>query len=94
MYSSMHAKAPPPDEESTEKTPADAETVDGENADNPTCLVPKSMLGGARKGDTITMRIVADHGDECELAYQGGETESKPKEDYERELDDLDSGKD
>lgn len=84
LYSTESPSKPAPKEEGS---------VDEENAESPTAIVPKSVLGeGTKVGDVCEMRVVADHGDEMEMEYV-----SEPKEEStetqspDEELDSMDS---
>lgn len=78
--------------ESPPASKAPKPSVDEENAESPTALVPKSCLGdGVKVGDTVSMRVVADHGDECEVEMTSGETENEPAKSPEQELDEMDT---
>lgn len=49
------------------------ESVDEENAENPTALIPLSALGkGAKEGDTITLKVKKIEGDEAIVELEGG----------------------
>ncbi len=38
-----------------------------------TTMIPKSMCPGMEVGDKLEMRIVAEHGDEYSVAYEGSD---------------------
>lgn len=66
-------QAPPPDETDSEA---------------PSALLPKSLVGDdAQVGQTITLKVVAIHGDEVSVAAAGEETEPKTIDKAESELD-------
>ena len=52
-------------------------TIDEEEENPQTALLPKSVCGDAsyKEGDTITLRIVKDHGDEYEVEHSEPEEE-------------------
>lgn len=61
--------------ETTEETPP--ESIDEEEAANPTALLPTSALGkGAKVGDTITIKVVKIYDEEAEVQISSGK--SKP----------------
>jgi len=63
-YSDAPAQAPAP-------APSDGGDPDEGGEDSQTGLLPKAVLGGKelKPGDTCTLEIVADHGDEYEVRY-------------------------
>jgi len=62
--------------ETTEETP---ESVDEEEAANPTALIPTSALGkNAKIGDTVTLKIVKLYDDEAEVEITTGKTKTEP----------------
>lgn len=70
------------------------ESVDEEADSEPTALIPKSALSGynCKEGDTITMKIVKDYGDEYEVVPTKGMAETKPRKSMMQESnDELDS---
>lgn len=82
------SESPPP----RGKGPPPKPSVDEEAAESPTALVPKSCLGdGVKVGDTVSMRVVADHGDECEVSMTSNETEEEPAKSPDEELDEMDT---
>lgn len=71
-------------------------TIDEEEAENPTALLPMKALGsGVKEGDTVTVRVVKLYGDEAEVEVVQGETEM-PEEgemmEENAELDSMDKG--
>lgn len=65
-------------DESSSDSKSDAESsVDEEAAENPTALLPVSSLGGAKVGDTVTVKIVKLHGDEAEVKISSSDNESE-----------------
>lgn len=66
-------------------------SVDDKNAENPTGLIPKTLLGGKKfnVGDEVVLEIVADHGEEVEVQYaqekpgEEGKTETESADDSE-----------
>lgn len=78
-------------ETDTEKTP---ESVDEENAESPTALIPTSALGGkAKPGDTVTLRIVKVHDGEAEVEITSGKTSKPETKTADEELDMMAAGK-
>jgi hypothetical protein len=65
--------------ESVETTETETETVDEEADEQPSALLPKSALAGMslKEGETITLKVVKDYGDEIEVSPVSGP--SKPK---------------
>lgn len=78
LYPSETAAAETPPESDTE-TPA-SDSVDEETEEAPSALLPKSAFGDGelKEGQTITLRVVKDYGDEVEVCACGGDT-PKPK---------------
>lgn len=81
---------------SDEESPAqgDSKSVDDQNSEQPTGLIPKSLLAGKKfnPGDEVVLKIVADHGDEIEVEYapakpgdESSETETEQSPDSELE---------
>lgn len=74
-------------------------SVDEQEAEEPTALLPKSILAGKKfdPGDEVVLKIVAMHGDEVEVEYateKPGEEdhdESKPHDDMDGELSSMNS---
>jgi hypothetical protein len=70
------------------------ESVDQENEENAeTALVPMKILQGkssepVKEGDTCTLKVVAVHGEECEVAFSESETGEKTAD---SEIDEMDS---
>lgn len=70
------------------------ESVDQEEAENAdTALVPMKILQGkgaapVKEGDTCTLKVMAVHGDECEVAYSESETGEKSAD---SEIDEMDN---
>lgn len=64
-----------PDAETEAEEP---ESVDEESESEPTALLPKSAFGGKvpKAGQTVTLRIVKDYGDEVEVCPCKGEQKS------------------
>ncbi len=81
-----------PAEEKGETT----DSIDEEEAENPTALIPMSALGdNAKEGDVITMRVKKVYGDEVEVSISSSK-DSKPKKESQspdEELDSMDSMK-
>ncbi len=48
-----------------------AKTVDEQEQEPQTALLPKSILGGKtfKEGEEVVLKIVKDHGDEIEVSY-------------------------
>lgn len=64
--------------ETTEETP---ESIDEEEAANPTALIPTSALGKSAKiGDTITLKVVKIYDDEAEVRISSGKTKTTTEE--------------
>jgi len=85
------------DDSASDKTEKETpESVDEEESQNPTALIPTSALGGnAKQGDTITMRVVKVHGEEVEVEISSSSSK-KTKNDSmtpSEELDEMDSMK-
>jgi hypothetical protein len=52
------------------------ESVDEENAENPTALIPLSALGkGAKEGDSITLKVKKIEGEEAVVEIAAGKSE-------------------
>lgn len=74
------------------------ESIDEEEADNPTALLPVSSLGGNVKvGDSVTVRVVKVYDDEAEVEITSGNTKpAKPGPTSEmsanEELDSMNEG--
>lgn len=70
------------------------DSVDEENAEHPTALLPKSAFGPKCKpGDSVTMKVIKDHGDEVEVELtSASEDDENPTEskDANDELDSMD----
>lgn len=72
---SYSAPVTPPEQEAAPSKPS----VDDENAMSDTALVPNKILSPdgepLKEGEEIVVRIVKNHGDECEIEYapKGGE---------------------
>lgn len=89
---------------SPEKPAEPQESVDQEEAEGVTAVVPNKLLSPEGEplnpGDEIVVRVVKNYGDETEIEYaphkggeeEGeGETETEPKaDDYESELSAMD----
>lgn len=68
--------------------PAGAPKAEGEDApkssdsdSQKTSILPKSFFGGEVKpGDTCTVRVTAVHEDDCEVQYEGSESEKPDDE--------------
>lgn len=56
------------------------ESVDEESESEPTALLPKSAFGGKtpKEGETVTLRVVKDYGDEVEVCPCAEEKPMKP----------------
>ena len=76
-----------------EENPAEdkTESIDEENAENPTALIPTSALGGSAKvGDSVTLKVVALHDDEAEVEIASGKKgESKEEGSADDELESM-----
>jgi len=73
--------------ETTEETP---ESVDEEEAANPTALLPTSALGkNAKVGDSITVKVVKIYGDEVEVSISSSEKDSSLSKTADEELDSM-----
>lgn len=74
LYPSSESTAKPDTEMETESETESPESVDEEADSEPSALVPKSALAGCncKEGQTITMKVVKDYGDEVELAPVSG----------------------
>lgn len=86
----------PATEETTEETVSEGGeelSVDEEEAENPTALLPRAALGkGAKIGDTVTLKVVAIHGDdEIEVALSQGKRETKEPKTANAEIDEMDA---
>jgi len=68
------------------------ETVDEETeaTASSTALVPKSMCKGCKVGETMQMRVVADHGDEVELECCSDSEDSEEEMSDDEEIDAMD----
>ncbi len=75
-------------------------SVDEQESESPTALIPKSILGGKKfePGEEVVLKIVADHGEEMEVEYateKPGEKEEpmkeKPAPDMDGELASMNS---
>ena len=69
-------------EETSETVTAEAtpDSIDEEEAANPTALIPTSALGGKVKaGDTVTIRVVKIYDDEAEVEISSASEKSKPE---------------
>jgi len=72
MDDSLYAGDGAEKETSAEETP---ESVDEENAENPTALIPLSALGkGAKIGDTISLKVTKIEGEEAVVEIAAGES--------------------
>lgn len=58
-------------EDSAAPTKAPPKSIDEQEAESPTALIPKSLLAGKKfnPGDEIMLQIVAEHGEEVEVKY-------------------------
>jgi hypothetical protein len=58
---------------------APPKSIDEQEAEAPTALIPKSLLAGKKfnPGDEVVLQIVAEHGEEVEVKY----APEKPEED-------------
>lgn len=67
------------------------ESIDEENAENPTALIPTSALGGkAKVGDSVMLKVVAIHDDEAEVEIASSkEMGMKDKPEANDELDSM-----
>ena len=71
------------------------ESVDDEETENPTALLPVSSLGGNVKvGDSVTVRVVKVYDDEAEVEITSGKTEKPAKGEMSanEELDAMNQG--
>jgi hypothetical protein len=66
-----------PTAESTE--PEEVED-DSETESEPTALLPKSILGEVKAGDSVTLKVVHIYEDEVEVEKQGAESEDEGDE--------------
>jgi hypothetical protein len=68
------------------------ESVDDQNAGNPTALLPKTILGGKtfKVGDEVVLKITADHGDEVAVAYATEKPGMSEEKSGAEELDEMD----
>lgn len=83
-------------DESPADKPEENASVDEENAEEPTALLPMSALGGnAKVGDMLTLKVLKLHGDEVEVSIasssddEAGETESYGDEDMDMDTDKM-----
>lgn len=68
------------------------ESVDEENAEHPTALLPKSAFGPKCKpGDSVTMKVIKDHGDEVEVELTSASEDDETKTESKDANDELDS---
>ena len=67
------------------------QSVDEENAENPTALIPLSALGkGAKEGDTITLKVKKIEGEEAVVEIASGKNgESKEDTSADDELETM-----
>ena len=76
--------------EETETTEEIPESVDEEEAANPTALLPTSALGkNAKVGDSITVKVVKIYGDEVEVSISSSEKDSSLSKTADEELDSM-----
>ena len=63
---------------------APPKSVDEQEEENPTALIPKSLLAGKKfePGDEIVLEIVAIHGEEAEVKY----AKEKSEEEHDPEM--------
>lgn len=99
-----YAQAPGADNESSDtETPSPRESVDRENEEGNTTLVPNKILSPdgepINEGDEIVVRVVKNYGDESEIEYapkkeQEGEYGSdEPMSEVSRDMAALDQEK-
>lgn len=73
------------------------QSVDEQEKDNPSALIPKSLLAGKKfnPGDEIVLEIVAEHGEEVEVKYASEkpdkESETKPEPEQDSDLAEVNS---
>lgn len=81
-------------DDGVEEKPESNPSVDEETAEHPTALVPLSALGGGAKvGDTVTLKVVKVHGEEAEveIASSHGEPTTKTASTGPEEEPDMDA---
>jgi len=87
--------APETDAAETENETPDS--IDEQEAENPTALLPLSALGkNVKAGDTVTLKVVKLYDDEAEVELSSETETESPAEDASagEELDSMDTEKD
>lgn len=78
FYSSPEGEEVVEETETTEETP---ESVDDEEAANPTALLPTSALGkGVKVGDSISIKVVKIYDDEAEVEISPSKPQPETEE--------------
>lgn len=79
-----------PEGEKEEATKDEAESVDDQNEENPTALIPTSALGkSAKVGDSITMKVTKIEGEEAIVELSSGDKKTDKEMSSSDELDSM-----
>lgn len=74
-----------------EEAPKDeAESIDDQNEENPTALIPLSALGkNVKEGDSITLKVSKIEGEEAIVSLSSGDKKTDKEQSSDDELDSM-----
>lgn len=79
-----------PEGDKEEATKDEAASIDDQNEENPTALIPLSALGkNVKEGDSITLKVSKIDGEEAIVSLSSGDKKANKEQSSDDELDSM-----